>query len=140
MHERPEAPELSRESLGSLFKRLSRETTELIRQEFELAKAEIVEKGRRAGTGLGLFAAACALGLAALGAFTAFVILALSLAIASWLAALLVAVVFGGVAAALAASGRQQIKLASPLIPEQAIDSTKESVEWVKTRIRSGTT
>ena len=140
MPEHRDAPELSNESIGSLLRRLSRETTQLVRQEIELAKAEITEKFKRAGAGMGLFAAAAALGLAALGAFTAFIILALSLAIAGWLAALLVAIVFGGVAAALAASGRQQIKLASPLIPEQAIDSTKESVEWVRTRIKSGTT
>ncbi len=139
MHDR-DVPELAREPIGVLLGRLSRETTTLVREEIALAKAEIVEKGKRAAAGLALFGAAAAVGMAAFGAFTAFVIMALGLAMAGWLAALLVAVVFGGVAAALAASARQQIKLASPLVPEAAIDSTKESVEWVKTRMRSGTT
>jgi hypothetical protein len=138
MHENRVEPELAHEPMGALLRRLSNETTLLVRQELELAKTEIVEKGKRAAAGIGLFAGSAALGLAALGAFTACLVLALSLAMAPWMAALLVTVVFVGAAAGLASWGKRYIKFASPLVPEQAMDSTKESVEWIKTRMNSG--
>ncbi|HJW59380.1 MAG TPA: phage holin family protein, partial [Actinomycetota bacterium] len=65
-------------SLGELLKQLSQETTQLVHQELELAKAELTQKGKQAGAGAGLFGGAGAIGLAALGALTACFILALS--------------------------------------------------------------
>jgi hypothetical protein len=65
-------------SLGELLKQLSEQTTRLVHQELELAKAELTQKGKQAGTGAGLFGGAGALGLAALGALTACLILALN--------------------------------------------------------------
>src|SRR5512133_4127379 len=85
-------------SLGELLKQLSEQTTRLVHQELELAKAELQQKGRQAGMGAGMFGGAGALGLAALGALTACFILALDAVMAAWLAALIVAVVFGVVA------------------------------------------
>lgn len=49
-----------------------------------------------------------------------------------WIAALIVAVLYGIVAAVLAKSGQSKIKEATPAAPEQ-----KEDVEWAKTRTRS---
>ena len=77
-------------SLGELLKRLSKETATLVSQEIELAKTlvheeietakkEMAQKAKQAGKGAGLFGAAAVVGLAAVGAFTAFVILLLSL-------------------------------------------------------------
>jgi hypothetical protein len=40
-------PELREQSTAELLKRLSQETTTLVRQELELAKAEVAEKARR---------------------------------------------------------------------------------------------
>ena len=57
--------------------------------------------------------------------------------VAAWLAALIVAVVYGAVAAVLALRGKTQVRRATPPIPEQAVDSTKEDVEWVKTRAKA---
>jgi membrane protein len=54
-----------------------------------------------------------------------------------WLAALIVAVVYAGVAAVLALLGRQKTREAIPPAPEQAIESTKEDVQWAKTRAKS---
>jgi uncharacterized membrane protein YqjE len=126
-------------SIGELVKDLATETSTLVRQEIDLAKAEMTERGKRAGKGAGMLGAAALVGLLAAGALTACLIAALDKAMATWLAALVVTVVFGAIAAALAMTGRKQIQEAAPPVPEQAIDSVKEDVQWAKTRTRSAT-
>ena len=130
--------ELRDRSTAELLKRLSDETTTLVKQELELAKAELQEKGKRAGVGAGMFGGAGLFGVAAFAALTACVIAALDLAMALWLAALIVAVVYAAVAGVLALTGKQKVKEATPPVPEQARESVKEDVEWAKTRARSG--
>jgi uncharacterized membrane protein YqjE len=127
-------------SLGELLKQLSEQTTRLVHQELELAKAELQQKGKQAGAGAGMFGGAGALGLAALGALTACFILALNAIMPAWLAALIVAVVYGAIAAFLALRGRDKVKQATPLVPEQTVETVKEDVEWAKTQMRSAKT
>jgi uncharacterized membrane protein YqjE len=127
------------QSIGELVKDLATETSTLVRQEIDLAKAEVTERGKRAGKGAGMLGAAALVGLLAGGALTACLIVALDGAMATWLAALIVTVVFGAIAAVLAMTGRKQIREAAPPVPEQAIDSVKEDVQWAKTRTRSAT-
>jgi len=133
----PGSDDLRDRSLGELLKQLSQETTRLVHQELELAKAELTQKGKQAGAGAGLFGGAGALGLAALGALAACFILALNAIMPAWLAALIVAVVYGAIAAFLALRGRDKVKQATPLVPEQTIETVKEDVEWAKTQLRS---
>jgi uncharacterized membrane protein YqjE len=130
--------ELRDRSTAELLKRLSDETATLVKQEVELAKAELQEKGKRAGVGAGMFGGAGLFGVGAFAALTACLIAALELAVALWLAALIVAVVYAVVAGVLALTGKQKVKQATPPIPEQARESVKEDVEWAKTRARSG--
>jgi uncharacterized membrane protein YqjE len=125
------------QSTADLLRQLSEQTTTLVRQEIELAKVELTEKGKKAGIGAGMFGGAGALGFYALGAFTACLILALATAVAGWLAALIVTVVYGAIAGVLALTGKKKVTEATPPVPEQAVDSTKEDVRWVKTRARS---
>jgi Flp pilus assembly protein TadB len=127
-------------SLGELLKQLSQETTRLVHQELELAKAELTQKGKQAGAGAGMFGGAGALGLAALGALTACFLLALNAVMAAWLAALLVAVVYGIIAFVLARQGQARLKRATPPVPTQTIETVKEDVEWAKTQMRSDKT
>jgi len=129
--------DLRERPIGELFSKLSNETSTLIRQEMELARAELTEKGKEAGKGAGLFGGAGAVGLLGAGALTAGVILLLATAIAGWLAAVLVGLVYVAVAAFLALQGRKRIQAATPPMPEQTIDTVKEDVEWAKTRARS---
>jgi uncharacterized membrane protein YqjE len=124
-------------STADLLKQLSAQTTTLVRQEIELAKVELAEKGKRAGLGASMFGGAGALGFYAFGALTACAILALATAVSDWLAALIVAVVYGAIAGVLALSGKKQVAAATPPVPEEALDSTKEDVRWVKTRAKS---
>jgi uncharacterized membrane protein YqjE len=127
-------------SLGELLKQLSEQTTQLVHQELELAKAELTQKGKQAGKGAGLFGGAGALGLAGLGALTACFILALNAIMPAWLAAMIVAVVYGIIAYVLVKQGQAKLKAAGPPVPEQTIETVKEDVEWAKTQMRSDRT
>jgi len=129
--------DLSDRPFGELLKELSNQTSSLVRQELELAKAELAEKGKQAGIGAGLFGGAGLAGLLALGALTACLIAALATGMDVWLAALVVAIAYAAVAAVLAVMGRRKTREATPPAPEQAIESTKEDVQWAKTRMRS---
>jgi hypothetical protein len=123
--------------VGDLIKELSEQTGTLVRQELALAKAEMSEKGRVAASGAGLFGAAGLLALLAAGALTACLIAALDLAMPTWLAAVLVALVYGVAAALLARTGRERVKAAAPPKPEQTVETIQEDVQWAKTRARS---
>jgi hypothetical protein len=136
----PDQGDLRERPLPELLKQLSEETTRLVRQELELAKAELTQKGKQAGAGAGLFGVAGAIGFLALAALTTCFILALNAVMPAWLAALLVAVVYGVVAAVLAMRGRAKVKQATPPVPEQTIETVKEDVEWAKTQMRSDKT
>ena len=127
-------------SLGELLKQLSEQTTRLVHQELELAKAELQQKGRQAGAGAGMFGGAGALGLAALGALTACCILALNAIMPAWLAALIVAVVYAIIAFVLVKQGQARVRRATPPVPTQTIETMKEDVEWAKTQMRSDRT
>jgi uncharacterized membrane protein YqjE len=123
--------------VGELVKELSEQTSLLVRKEVELAKAELAEKGKKAGVGAGMFGGAGLFGFFAFGGLTATLILALSEAVAPWLAALIVTVVYGAIAGVLALKGKNKVQEAGPPVPEAAVDSTKEDVAWIKTRAKS---
>lgn len=151
--------QLRDQSMGELIKQLADETKMLVRQELELArveasrmgeavvtlagqelrlaKAEMAEKGRTAGPGFGMIGAAGAAALLAAGALSAFLILALDGVMPNWLAALLVALAWGVTAGALYSSGKGRVEKAGPLVPEQAVETLKEDVQWAKTQIGS---
>ena len=123
--------------MAELVRQLSDQTTTLVRQEIELAKAEMTAKGKQVGIGAGAFGGAGLVGLYAVGAITACLILALSTAVAGWLAALIVGVVYAAIAGVLALVGKKKTQAGGPPVPERAISSTKEDVEWAKTRAKS---
>ena len=91
---------------SELLKQLSDQTTTLVRQEIELAKLELQEKGKKAGMGAGMFGGAGVLGLYAVGALTATIILALATFLPGWVAALIVTVVYAAIAGVLALQGK----------------------------------
>lgn len=125
-------------SVAELVKRLSEQTSRLARQEVELAKAELALKGKRVGLGAGLFGGAGVFGFYALGALSAAAILGLSRALASWLAALIVAGVFGLIAGASALLGTRKVIQAAPPVPEQAVQSVKQDVEYARAKAQAG--
>jgi uncharacterized membrane protein YqjE len=130
--------DLRERPIGELLKQLSQETTTLVKQELDLAKAEVAQKGQQAGKGAGMFGGAGVMGLLALGSFTAFLIMLLDGAMPNWAAALVVTAVYAAIAGVLALQGRSKVKEATPPVPEQAVESVKEDVQWAKTQTQSG--
>ncbi len=127
----------SQAPVAELVKQLSEQTSRLARQEVELAKAELAEKGKRAGIGAGMFGGAGVFGFYAVGALVAAAILGLATAVAAWLAALIVTAVLAAVAGILALQGKTKVQEATPPVPEQATESVKEDVQWAKTRAQA---
>ncbi len=130
--------DLRERSVPELLKQLSQETSTLVKQELDLAKAEMTQKGKAAGIGAGFLSGGAVLGLGAFGAFTAFLIALLDTGMVTWLAALIVAAVYGAIAGFLALQGKNKLQEATPPAPEQTVETLKEDVEWAKTQTRSG--
>ena len=124
-------------STGELVGQLTDQTKRLVQQEMELAKVELSEKGKKAGLGAGMFGGAGVSALLGLGALTAAAIAALDNGMATWLAALIVSVVWLAIAGVLALTGKNKVQEAGPPVPEQAVESSKEDVQWAKTRAQS---
>jgi type IV secretory pathway TrbD component len=124
--------------IGDLLGSFAHETTTLMSQEIELARAEIGVQVKRAGTGAGLFGAAAALGLLGLGALTACAIVALALVMDAWLAALIVGVALLVVAGILALIGRSRVKQVAPPVPERALRSVRDDIDAVQQGVHSG--
>ena len=120
--------------VAELLKELSEQTSTLVHKELELAKLELAQKGKRAGVGAGMFGGASLVGLYAVGALTAAIVLILATAMTGWLAALIVAAAYGLLAGGLALAGRAQVQKATPPVPEQATESVKEDVQWAKAK------
>jgi hypothetical protein len=108
-----------RPSIAELLSEISGDLSTLVRQEVELAKAELQQSAKRAGKGAGMFAGAGVAGHLTL----------LFVSVAAWWAigdstgrgwsALIVAAVWAVIAAVLVATGRSEIK-AAPGIPQTA--------------------
>ena len=129
--------ELRERPIGEVAKDLTGDLSLLVRQEIELAKAEMAQKGRTAAPGLGMFGAGGIVGLCAAGAMTAFLVLVCSLFLPEWAAALLVGAVLAAVAYVLVRRGKERVADAGKPVPEQTIETVKEDVEWAKTRASS---
>jgi Putative Actinobacterial Holin-X, holin superfamily III len=125
-------------STGELVKQLSDQTSRLIQQEMALARAELTAKGKQAGIGAGLFGGAGVFGLLALGALTATAIAALATAMDTWLAALIVTVVWAVVAGTMALIGKNRVQEALPPVPQDSVDSVKEDVQMTKAKAQEG--
>ncbi len=128
--------DLRERPIGELLKDLADQTTTLVKQEIELARAELTQKGKAAGRGAGLLAGAAVVALLAAGALTAFLIAGLDEFMPTWLAALIVTILWAVVALVLANAGRAALKQATPPAP-QTVETVKEDIQWAKTRTGS---
>jgi len=117
---------------------MSQQVSTLVRDELALAKVEMVEKGKRAGLGIGLFGTAGVFALYGVSALLVTIGAVLALWLPAWLAALIVAVVLFAAAGIAALVGRTQVKQATPPEPTEAIASSKRDINAVQTGIREG--
>jgi len=119
-------------STGELMSRLSRDVSQLVRDEFRLAQIEVSGKARKAGLGAGMFGAAGVLALYGGGVLIATAVLALALALPAWLAALLVGVVLLAAAGVAALLGKRRVAEAAPPVPERAAASVRHDIDAVR--------
>jgi hypothetical protein len=126
-------------SVGELLKDLADETGTLVRQEIDLARVEMTTKAQAVGKDAGLIGAGAFVGVLAAGALTACLIALLATAMDTWLAALIVTVVYAAGATVLLLAGKNRLQQDAPPIPDQTIETVKEDVQWAKTRTRSAT-
>ena len=120
------------QTLGALVHQLTQQVPDLIRSEMRLAQAEVAQKGKRAGVGIGMFSVAGLLAFFAFGSIVATAILALSLIVDAWLAALIVALVLLAGAAVAGLVGKNKVAEAGPPAPERAIQGLKDDIATVK--------
>jgi Putative Actinobacterial Holin-X, holin superfamily III len=132
-----EGADLRERPFGEVATDLTRDVSLLVRQEVELAKAEMTQKGRVAAPGLGMIGGAGVAGLMAAGALTAASILVLAIFLPEWLSALIVGIGLACAAYLLAKRGKERVEEAGTPVPEQTIETVKEDVEWAKTRATS---
>ncbi len=126
-----------RESLGDSLHHLAEDLGDLFRAELALFKKEATEQlGGLAVAGVWI-AGGAVMGLAFLGALTALLIIALSLAMAPWLAALVVTALWGFAAAALISAAIAKLRTTLPLEFDKTTRSVKEDVEWIKSGMKS---
>ena len=123
-------------SLGELFGDLSRQMSALVRQEIELARAEVTGKATAAardvavlGSGIGLVYAAL---LALMGAAVLFLI---DQGVAPWIAALLVAIVVAAIGGLLVMSSRQALA-SRDMAPKRTVETLRDDAEWAKEQIK----
>jgi uncharacterized membrane protein YqjE len=119
-------------TLGAIVNQLTTQVPELIRSEIRLAQAEVTEKGKRVGVGIGMFSGAGLLACFGFGTLLATIILALSLLMDPWIAALIVTVVLFIIAGVLALLGKNKVQEGTPLAPERAVTGVKEDIATVK--------
>jgi uncharacterized membrane protein YqjE len=122
-------------SVSELVSDMTDQVKRLVRDELRLATSELQRKGKRMGTGAGLFGAAGIVALFGLATFVAAAVLALSLVLDGWLAAVLVGAALLLVAGIAALIGKGQLNRATPPVPEEAIRGVRDDVETVKDRV-----
>ncbi len=124
--------------IGDLLNTVKEEGSTLVGQELRLAKAEMSGKAKDIGIGAGMFGGAGYVANLAAIALMLTMIFALAEAMAAWLAALIVTVLFGAVAGVLALSGKKKLQQAGPPIPEQTVESVKQTIQTVKEEAKWG--
>lgn len=117
-------------SLGDLLAEVTRDVSTLMRQEVELAKAELRQSATKAGKGAGLFAGAAVAGHMTLLFLTIALWWALGYLVGNAWSALIVAVIWGIVAAVLALRGKKEMEAVKGM-PE-TVDSLKEIPDTLK--------
>ncbi|MFI9024650.1 phage holin family protein [Streptomyces sp. NPDC053560] len=128
----PPRPQHTEESVGELVSRASHQLSQLVREEMQLAQAEMVRKGKRFGIGGGLFGGAGVVAFLALEALVVTAIAALALVLPVWASALIITGVLLALAGILALVGKKEIGRATPPTPQEAIAGIKADVAEVK--------
>jgi hypothetical protein len=123
-------------STAELVKLATEQVSALVRDELKLAQLEMTRKGKQAGSGAGLLGGGGLIALYGVGCLIACVIIAISGAVAAWLAALIVGVALLATAAIVALVGKGRLQRATPPMPKETVSSIKTDVQQIKERAR----
>jgi hypothetical protein len=123
-------------SLGELAGRLSEQVSRLVRDELALAQVEAKQKAKRLGFGVGMLGAGGFCALLGVLCGIAAAVLGLATAVSAWLAALLVGAGLMLVGGMFALTGGLGARRARPLLPTDAVDSTRSDVAAVREAVR----
>jgi MFS family permease len=122
-------------SLGDLFADLARQTSTLIRQEIDLAKAEVTESATNAGRAIAFLLAGGAVAYAGFLAILAAIVLGLwNAGLEPWQAALLVGIVVAVIGIFLVMRARDTLQT-TVLVPRRTVATLKEDQEWMKEQL-----
>jgi uncharacterized membrane protein YqjE len=133
-----DAPAQADRSIPELLQKLAAETSLLVRQELELARAEMVTTAKKAGPSVAAFGVAALFALGAFGALTALLIVAIGLALPLWASSLIVTVLYAVVAGVAAVRGRSGLKRVGNPAPQQTLETIKEDIRAVRSGIERG--
>jgi Putative Actinobacterial Holin-X, holin superfamily III len=122
-------------STAELVKQMSEQVSRLVRDELKLGQLEMKRKGKAAGLGAGMLGGGGVIALYGVGCLLACAIIALSGAVAAWLAALIVGAALMLAAGILALIGKGRLGKATPPAPEQAIGSVKADIEEIREKV-----
>jgi hypothetical protein len=122
-------------TLSELFSDLSRDARILVRQEVELAKIELKEKGAEVGKDIGMVVAGGAVAYAGCLLLMATFVLTLARFMPLWLSALIVSVIVLGTGVLLIQQGQSSLK-ARNLKPRRTVETLKETKEWAQEQLR----
>jgi len=122
-------------SIGELIAELSRETVALVRQEVQLAKAEMSQKASRVGKNVGFLIIGGVVAYTGLLAIVAAVIIVLGGVIPLWLSALVVGLVIAALGLFLVVKGANTLRQEDPA-PQETIETLKEDREWLRDQTR----
>ncbi len=119
-------------STGELVSRASERVSHLVQDELHLARAEMTEKGRKAGIGAGWLGGGGFVALFGVACLVAAAVLGLATAIADWLAAIIIGVALLLVAGCAALLGKRRLSEATPPLPTQAVEGVRTDVQTLK--------
>ncbi|MCU1352342.1 MAG: hypothetical protein JWM05_1551 [Acidimicrobiales bacterium] len=123
-------PKQADRSLSELVSEMSRDLSTLMRKEVELAREEIKEEVSKAGKAGAGFGGAAACGLLAGVALVMTLGFALDAVMPAWAAFLIVTVVLGIAAYALAQVGKRELQEINP-VPQETVQTLKEDAQWL---------
>ena len=131
-------PDTTQRTTAELVKTASEQISRLVRDELKLAQAEIAQKGKHAGIGVGLFGAGGLIALYGVAALLTAIVLLLAYVMPAWVAAVIVGVLLLGVAGVLALVGKKQVQQATPPMPEDTVRNVKADVATVAEAVKEG--
>jgi uncharacterized membrane protein YqjE len=135
MQEGRERQQRDDRSIGELLAELSQKTTTLVRQEIQLAKAELTQKASRVGKDVGFLLVGGVVAYTGVLALVAAGIILLGSIIPYWLSAAIVGFVIAAVGLVLVLKGAKALRQEDPT-PRETLETLQEDKEWLKDRTR----